>query len=449
MAAPTRLQRQYDRQLVRNFSATVTVYLSNNNGATWTSAGTQAATGTATYATNGYTDVCAAATTYSSGTVSVTITTGTTGPGGQGSGPSSAVSSVTGSPTNLYTNGVTPHTIIQVPVISTATITSITNVGGGGGTDTMNCTGAANCGLVVGQIFYLGYRSAAGGSGLGILPAACSAQGYTVASVGTNFVTFLDNSTSCTATSGNGPYANQIGSWTYSFALQNQASPKISTQFTVDTDGYTDEYVYDTDASRIDASMQLDSQGTIGLYGYVGGGVVTSTSGDTCLGGTLTGASACLSGPSTGAKLDPSGNLKEVVGQVTDTSETNGSGWATPLDIHYLTQASSYPTTLFTTNASTSVGGIGMYLLATHVTCSTAVLNSTVAVVISFYDFSENVGGYSTQTGPTHSCTTGLQWTNYTDIFMLPQDVSRNITVNVTTANSPTFYLRTTLLNAH
>lgn len=62
--------------LAGTFSATVTVRLSNNSGATWSTAGTQNAVGTASYSTTGFTDLCADVTTFVSGKVSISINTG-------------------------------------------------------------------------------------------------------------------------------------------------------------------------------------------------------------------------------------------------------------------------------------------------------------------------------------------------------------------------------------
>lgn len=68
------------------FSATVTVRASNNGGATWVTLGTASAAGTTTYGTNSYTHLCADVTTYTSGTVNVTISTGVVGGGNGNSG---------------------------------------------------------------------------------------------------------------------------------------------------------------------------------------------------------------------------------------------------------------------------------------------------------------------------------------------------------------------------
>jgi hypothetical protein len=58
------------------FSGTITVRESNNGGASWTTAGTQTSVGTSTYVTNGFTDICADLTTFTSGNFGVTLTTG-------------------------------------------------------------------------------------------------------------------------------------------------------------------------------------------------------------------------------------------------------------------------------------------------------------------------------------------------------------------------------------
>ena len=77
------------------FSGTVTVRESNNGGGSWSTAGTQSAVGTSSYSTNGFTDICADVTTYTSGTISITISTGlNTGPQGP-AGPSGAGGGIT------------------------------------------------------------------------------------------------------------------------------------------------------------------------------------------------------------------------------------------------------------------------------------------------------------------------------------------------------------------
>src|SRR5690242_6935518 len=76
-------------------SATVTVRASNNGGATWVTLGTASAAGTTTYGTNSYTHLCADVTTYTSGTVNVTISTGVIGGGNGNSGSLSLPTTLT------------------------------------------------------------------------------------------------------------------------------------------------------------------------------------------------------------------------------------------------------------------------------------------------------------------------------------------------------------------
>lgn len=62
--------------LAGTFVATVTIRESNNGGGSWTTATTLSAAGTTTFATNGFTDICADVTAYTSGTVQVSLSTG-------------------------------------------------------------------------------------------------------------------------------------------------------------------------------------------------------------------------------------------------------------------------------------------------------------------------------------------------------------------------------------
>jgi hypothetical protein len=84
--------------LAGTFSGTVTVRTSNNGGATWTTAGTQTGVGTSSYTTNGFTDVCADVTTYASGIIQLTVTTGV-GVNGAASAGVSSLNALTGAVT--------------------------------------------------------------------------------------------------------------------------------------------------------------------------------------------------------------------------------------------------------------------------------------------------------------------------------------------------------------
>jgi hypothetical protein len=102
--------------LAGTFVGTVTIRESNNGGGTWTTAGTQTAVGTSTYATGGFTDLCADLTTFTSGIFQVSISTGllqvqsVVSGGSSGSGitqvaslPGSCTFGTSASPVNLTT----------------------------------------------------------------------------------------------------------------------------------------------------------------------------------------------------------------------------------------------------------------------------------------------------------------------------------------------------------
>ncbi len=96
------------------FSGTVTVRESNNGGGSWTTAGTQTTVATASYSTNGFTDICADVTTYTSGTISITISTGlNTGPVGP-AGPAASGSGISSVP--ALPGSCTPPSIVYLNV---------------------------------------------------------------------------------------------------------------------------------------------------------------------------------------------------------------------------------------------------------------------------------------------------------------------------------------------
>jgi hypothetical protein len=113
--------------LAGTFSATVTIRESNNGGSSWVTAGTQNAVGTATYSTNGFTDFCVDVTTYTSGSVAVTISTGIQAQGGGGSGSSFPVTT----PVAVNSGGsITVNTGGSIGTSGTGTITATNGVGG-------------------------------------------------------------------------------------------------------------------------------------------------------------------------------------------------------------------------------------------------------------------------------------------------------------------------------
>jgi hypothetical protein len=86
--------------LAGTFSATVTVRESNNGGGTWSTAATLSSVGTSSFQTNGFTDICVDVTSYTSGIVAVSLSTGL-------QQVQSATASVNGGGVNTQTVGYT------------------------------------------------------------------------------------------------------------------------------------------------------------------------------------------------------------------------------------------------------------------------------------------------------------------------------------------------------
>jgi hypothetical protein len=105
--------------LAGTFSGTVTVRESNNGGGTWTTAGTQTGVGTSSYTTNGFTDVCADVTTYASGIIQITVTTGV-GVNNGGAGGSSFPLTTPGAVGNGGSISVTPGSSGSIAGVQTA-----------------------------------------------------------------------------------------------------------------------------------------------------------------------------------------------------------------------------------------------------------------------------------------------------------------------------------------
>jgi hypothetical protein len=156
--------------LAGTFSGTLTIRLSNNGGGSWTTNNTTTSAGTTSISTNGFTDICADVTTFTSGSFAVTITTGlNTGPQGP-PGPGGGISTpgvfnsnfdpplfqnytltTTGaqSAINLTANPIDTHTIAFVPsgIVTTCNIQldiSSDNVTwtAGGAVSTQDCSKA-------------------------------------------------------------------------------------------------------------------------------------------------------------------------------------------------------------------------------------------------------------------------------------------------------------------
>jgi len=140
--------------LAGTFSATVTVRESNNGGGAWTTATTLSAAGTSTFSTNGFTDICADVTAYTSGTVQVSISTGlqqvqsvVSGVGGSGSSPGVfSNTQYNSAPLGWSLNGCSPSAEYQLNygagLFSTDTISACVNVPFGANVQQVNAISA-------------------------------------------------------------------------------------------------------------------------------------------------------------------------------------------------------------------------------------------------------------------------------------------------------------------
>jgi hypothetical protein len=141
----------------------------------------------------------------------------------------------------------TPENFVvdSVPVLSTATITSITN---DGSTSVMNCT-VFDWGLAVGSQIQLGE---------GLAPGTNCQGPHTITAVSENTASF--SSTNCVASAG--PYANAIGQWAPALALTNAvASSEDLAEFLVN---YDDQFsIFAVHGGVINSEEILDTNGQI------------------------------------------------------------------------------------------------------------------------------------------------------------------------------------------
>jgi len=131
--------------LAGTFTATVTFRLSNNGGGTWITSSTSTTAGTTSIATNGFTDICADVTAFTSGTVNVTISTGLNtgpvGPAGPAGGANVSASAVPGSP-GINAVPITSGLMAEYRILPSETPASLVDYSGNGNNAT-GTTGTA------------------------------------------------------------------------------------------------------------------------------------------------------------------------------------------------------------------------------------------------------------------------------------------------------------------
>jgi hypothetical protein len=260
-----------------------------------------------------------------------------------------------------------------VPVLSTATITSITN---DGSTSVMNCT-VSDCGLAIGDQIQLGES----------LAVSTNCEGpHTISVVSGNTASF--SSTNCVASAG--PYANAIGQWAPALVLTNAvAASDDAVQFMVN---YDDQFsVLAIHGGVTNSEMVLDTNGQVQLispyFGTVFGitqdskvclGYAPSASTATCQGAGFDSSSGIGHGVLTSYK-----GLAQTAGHgltYTVYSSGNSAGHSSSVG----------PVTLWACPAD-GYGSSDQYELKAYATATTGVAASTLQLSTSYTDVSGTV----------------------------------------------------------
>jgi hypothetical protein len=260
--------------------------------------------------------------------------------------------------------------LTTTPLASQATIISIS---GNGSTATATCN-VTNCGLTVGQSFYLDDSS----------QAACNGGPSTISSVSGNTASWA--STNCTASTG-----GIFGQWLAVQYYANAASyPDVVSAFTVNQDGQFEMQTLKNCKTQCAVStlLNLDMDGHVDLWGSAGGGLSTNTQGDTCL--------AATSGGCGNIRISANGGFSQYKG----LPAVSGSGMpfivygvpSTPLT------GTFGPFTLFTAPVS-GYGANALYEVTGYAVATNSQPSSTLLITVHYTD-SQGASSQSTSAVP-------------------------------------------------
>jgi hypothetical protein len=260
--------------------------------------------------------------------------------------------------TNEVTYSQTNKALLTTtPLASQATILSII---GNGVTATATCN-IANCGLTVGQSFYLDNSS----------QLACNGGPSTITAVSGNTASWP--SVSCTSSTG-----GIFGQWLAVQYYANAASyPDVVSAFTVNQDGQFEMQTLKNCKAQcvVSTLLNLDMDGHVDLWGSAGGGLSTNTQGDTCL--------AATSGGCGNIRISANGGFSQYKG----LPAVSGSGMPfivygvppTPL-------AGTFgPFTLFSVPPS-GYGANALYEVTGYAVATNSQPGSTLAISINYAD---------------------------------------------------------------
>jgi len=257
---------------------------------------------------------------------------------------------VTYSPTNKAL-------LTTTPLASQATILSIS---GNGSTATATCN-IADCGLTVGQSFYLDDSS----------QSACNGGPSTITSVGGNSASWP--SATCTASTG-----GIFGQWLAVQYYANAASyPNVVSAFTVNQDGQFEMQTLKNCSTQcvVSTLLNLDMDGHVDLWGSAGGGLSTNIQGDTCL--------AATSGGCGNIRISANGGFSQYKG----LPAISGSGM--PFIVYGVPPTSLTgafgPFTLFSAPAN-GYGANSLYEITGYAVATNSQPNSTIRLTVNYTD---------------------------------------------------------------
>jgi hypothetical protein len=224
-------------------------------------------------------------------------------------------------------------------------------------------------------------------------------------------------------------FTDNTGSWHAPLAIHNSSAASNSvTEFSVNTDNQFQ--IQNFGGGRISSFLNLDSEGSLSLYGVGGGGIGSEGwTGDTCIPTTL--QAPC--GPNS-MRIGASGIVTQYRGQ-----SLSGNGLSAILFFADTPLTGSFgPYTIFTTN-KTNYASAGMYRLSGYIVETTSAPGATMQFAIEYTD---ETGPQSQITGaPVSFAAVGAK---IPFEFVFSAVANSPISFTNTTTNSPTygFHLR-------
>ena len=304
------------------------------------------------------------------------------------------------------------------PLLSPATIETITNAGG---ISTMNCD-IANCGVTASEQINLGTA----------LPLSCQGP-QTISAVSGNTASFL--STSCAASGG--PYPNSIGQWASPVQFCNSIAPTSCTQVSLQYDGAFQLLTYGNSTLR--DYLNLDTDSVAALVSLNGGSFVTDIEGDTCLVGSALDEHCTHQAE----VFNASGKMTRYDTQPLDAGPYGHGLNANLAELNAGSRTGDYArATIYTANNTSNFGGQGWYEVDFQAVESSNASGATLTFEVIYTD-----PNYGT-VGATYPGTCNMSFGGNTCNWSVPILVASgsNIDVLTRTTTSPVYFLNVMLV---